>query len=75
MNQEKLLTLTINGNSTLMILFEEVTQNETSWKESLIIRNLVPITFALIIVSAVILLYVRIRITRRNSHKNEDEII
>jgi hypothetical protein len=75
MNQEKLLTLTINGNSTLTILFEEVTQNETSWKESLIIRNLVPITFALIIVSAVILLYVRIRITRRNSHKNEDEII
>jgi hypothetical protein len=75
MNQEKLLTLTINGNSTLTILFEEVTQNETSWKESLIIRNLVPITFALIIVSAVILLYVRIRITRRNSHKSEDEII
>jgi hypothetical protein len=75
MNQEKLLTLTINGNSTLTILFEEVTQNETSWKESLIIRNLVPITFALIIVSTVILLYVRIRITRRNSHKSEDEII
>jgi hypothetical protein len=78
MRQDRLLTLTINGNSTLTILFEEVTQNEaerTSWKESLIIRNLVPIVLALIIVSAVILLYVRIRITRRNFRKNEDEMI
>jgi hypothetical protein len=78
MSQERLLTFTINGNSTLTILFEEATQNEaerTSWKESLITRNLVPIALALIIVSAVILLYVRIRITRRNSRKNEDEMI
>lgn len=78
MSQERLLTFTINGNSTLTILFEEATQNEaerTSWKESLIARNLVPIALALIIVSAVILLYVRIRITRRNSRKNEDEMI
>jgi hypothetical protein len=71
MNQEKLLTLTINGNSTLTILFEEVTQNETSWKESLIIRNLVPITFALIIVSAVILLYVRPTLCQDKNHQKK----